>query len=161
MSDTVTRASARTGGKHLVFRLNGEDYGLPVLSVREIHQMMAVTPVPRTPSFIKGVANLRGKVLPVTDLRERLGMPHSEDAGLQAIIVVSVAGIEMGLIVDKVSEVADIASEDIEETPSFGPKIDTNFIAGIGKRGGNILLLLNLEKLFTNDELNNLKNERS
>ena len=133
----VVTTDARTrAGKYLTFILADEVYGLEILKVREIIGMMDITAVPRTPAFVKGVINLRGKVIPVVDLRAKFGMPVAEKTEETCIIVVDVAGVEMGIMVDKVSEVLNIAEKDIEDAPSFGVNVDTDFILGMGKAAG-------------------------
>ncbi len=141
------------GGKYLTFRLAGEEYGLEILRVREIIGMMDITPVPRTPSFVMGVINLRGKVIPVTDLRQKFNMAPSERTALSCIIVVDVGKIEMGIVVDSVSEVLDIDSANIEDAPSFGLDVNTDFILGMGKTSDRVTILLDISKVLTGDEL--------
>ena len=115
--------------------------------------MMDITAVPRTPEFVKGVINLRGKVIPVVDLRLKFGMASAEHTAETCIIVVDVGEVEMGIIVDKVSEVLDIAGEDIEEAPSFGVNVDTEFILGIGKVGEKVTILLDIDKVLAGTEM--------
>jgi purine-binding chemotaxis protein CheW len=128
MEQAAAIRSYDRSGKYLVFHLGREEFGMGVLSVREIIGMMAITAVPRTPGFIKGVINLRGKVIPVVDLRLKFGLEEGQRTDETCIIVVDVGSIEMGIIVDKVSEVLNIAAGDIEDTPSFGTSVDTAFI---------------------------------
>jgi purine-binding chemotaxis protein CheW len=141
------------GGKYLTFSLAGEEYGLEILRVREIMGMMDITPVPRTPAFVMGVINLRGKVIPVTDLRRKFNMPPSERTPLTCIIVVDVGKIEMGIVVDSVSEVLDIDSANIEEAPSFGLEVNTDFILGMGKTSERVTILLSIAKVLTGEEI--------
>ncbi len=150
--DASQTAGTDRGGKYLTFRLDAEEYGLEILKVREIMGMMEVTRVPRTPDFVRGVINLRGKVIPVMDLRQKFGMPSIEDTDLTCIIVVDIGELEMGIIVDKVSEVLDIAGEDIEDAPSFGASVDTDFILGMGKSEGRVTILLDIAKVLTGEE---------
>ncbi len=144
------------GGKYLTFVLLEEEYGLEILKVREIIGMMDITAVPRTPTFVRGVVNLRGKVIPVIDLRCKFGMQTAEATDETCIIVVDVGNVEMGIIVDKVSEVLDIASEDIEPPPQFGVSVDTDFILGMGKTNNRVTILLDISKVLTGDDLNTL-----
>ncbi|MEW6439867.1 MAG: chemotaxis protein CheW [bacterium] len=150
------RAGAGLAGKYLTFRLGAEEYGLEILKVREIIGLMNVTPVPRTPHYIRGVINLRGKVIPVIDLRRRFRMEEVEDTEQTCIIVVEVAAqgeaAEMGVLVDTVSEVLDIGQTEIQQTPSFGEGIDTDFILGLAKAKGSVKILLNLEQVLTQQE---------
>jgi len=140
-------------GKYLTFILNNEEYGLEILKVREIIGVMDITPVPQTPSFIKGIINLRGKVIPVVDLRLKFVMPEIEYTKETCIIVVDISNRLMGIIVDTVSEVLDIAAKDIEPTPSLGSDIKTDFILGMGKIKGKVKILLDIDRVLTLDEL--------
>ncbi|MGB9589129.1 MAG: chemotaxis protein CheW [Armatimonadota bacterium] len=137
------------GGKFLTFFLAGEEYGLEILKVQEIIGMMPITSVPRTPSFIKGVINLRGKIIPIVDLRLKLEMESKEQTEETCTIVVQANGVEVGLVVDKVSEVLDIAEEDIEDAPAFGSSIQSDYILGIGKSEGRVKLLLDIDKVLS------------
>ena len=138
-------------GKYLTFFLGNEEYGLQILTVHEIIGMMPVTRVPRTPEFIKGVLNLRGKVIPVVDLRIRFNMEVKEAADV-CIIVVQVRGIQMGIVVDRVSEVVNIAAEEIEPPPSFGYDVSTEFLLGLGKSQGRVKMLLDIDHVLTDTE---------
>lgn len=140
-------------GKYLTFVLRGEEYGLEILKVREIIGVLDITPVPQTPAFVKGVINLRGKVIPVVDLRLKFGMPAAEYTKETCVIVVDGNGILMGTVVDTVSEVIDIAGKDIEPAPSFGGKISANFILGMGKIKGKVKILLDIDRVLSAEEL--------
>jgi purine-binding chemotaxis protein CheW len=154
---SATEASARQrAGKYLTFSLAGEEYGLEILKVREIIGMMDITAVPRTPPFIKGVINLRGKVIPVVDLRLKFGLAEGERTDETCTIVVDVGSVEMGIIVDKVSEVLDIPSGDIEDTPSFGTNVNTEFILGMGKASGKVTILLDISKVLCREDLQSI-----
>jgi purine-binding chemotaxis protein CheW len=150
---TETTGQAGKAGKYLTFGLNDEQYGLEILKVREIIGLMDITSVPRTPEYVKGVINLRGKVIPIVDLRLKFTMPEAEPTEQTCVIVVDVHGTEMGIIVDQVSEVLDIAGEQIEESPSFGASVDTDFILGMGKAGDKVTILLNICKVLSNEEV--------
>ncbi|MBU0719296.1 MAG: chemotaxis protein CheW [Planctomycetota bacterium] len=139
-------------GKYLTFLLAGEEYGLEILKVREIIGMMDVTKVPQTPDFVEGVINLRGKVIPVIDLRSKFDLKRTEYNDQTCIIVVDV-GTLMGIIVDTVQEVHDIAGGSIEPPPTLGAAVDTTFILGMGKVGNDIKILLDIGKVLTTDEL--------
>ncbi len=142
------------GGKYLTFFLDREEYGLEILKVREIIGMMDITPVPRTPKFICGVINLRGKVVPVVNLRTKFGMETIETNGETCIIVVQAEDIEMGIVVDRVSEVIDIPTSAIQPPPAFGNKgISISYLLGIGKTENSIKLLLNIDKVLSRAEL--------
>jgi len=151
------RQEQEIGGKFLTFFLEDEEYGIEILKVQEIIGMMSVTPVPRTPSFVRGVINLRGNVMPIIDLRLKFGMPAIAQTEETCIIVVRAQGVEMGIIVDKVSEVLDIATEEIDPVPSFGATVDTAYILGIGKAAGNVKLLLHIDKVLSTDEVVDLR----
>jgi purine-binding chemotaxis protein CheW len=148
LDSTKTRA-----GKYLTFVLANESYGLEILKVREIIGLMSITAVPRTPNFVKGVINLRGKVIPVVDLRLKFGMAEAQHTEETCIIVVQVGSIEMGILVDKVSEVLNIQGQDIEDAPSFGTEVNTDFILGMGKTNGKVTILLDIAKVLTQEEV--------
>lgn len=144
------------GGKFLTFQLGGEVYGLEILKVQEIMGLIAITRVPKTPEFIRGVINLRGKVIPVVDLRVKFGMERKEDTDRSCIIVIQVLRrgrrITMGAIVDEVSEVIDISGDQVEPTPEFGSVVDTEFILGIGKVDQKVVLLLDVDRVLSGEE---------
>ena len=144
-------------GKYLTFKLANEDYGIFLLKVREIIGMMPITSVPKTPAFIKGVINLRGKVIPVTDLRMRFDMPEADYTDRTCIIVVEVAGqdtaIQMGIVVDAVTEVLPVKAEEIEVPPEFGAKVDTRYILGMANMDGTVKILLDIDRVLTEDEI--------
>ncbi len=152
MTSTIERPVNTLGGKYLTFFLAGEEYGVEILRVQEIISMMPITRVPRTPPYIRGVINLRGKVIPIMDLREKFGMPASTEPE-QVMIVVQVGGVQIGVVADKVSEVASIASEDIDPTPDFGAEFHTEFLLGLGKSNGRLRLLLDIERVLSTDEV--------
>jgi len=149
------------GGKYLTFRLGEEEYGIGILKIKEIIGMMPITSVPRTPEFVKGVINLRGKVIPVVDLRLRFGMEEMDYNDRTCIIVVEIQGEEgqkiiMGIVVDSVSEVLNIKDEEIEDTPDFGGTLDTKYILGIAKVDGGVKILLDIDSVLSQEELNSL-----
>jgi purine-binding chemotaxis protein CheW len=157
---TEIRTTDARGGKYLTFGLGREEYGLEILKVREIFGYMDITAVPHTPAHVKGVINLRGQVISVIDLRSRFGMPAAERTEETCIIVVEVTSggrqINMGLIVDRVSEVLNIPGANIEDTPGFGVNIDTSFILGIGKVGTNVKILLDIDRVLSHGEIQNI-----
>lgn len=156
-----TSIGSMLAGKYLTFKLAEEEYGLAILKVQEIIQMQAVTKVPRTPENVRGVINLRGKVIPVIDLRRKFGFEAAKDTAKTCIIVVQISQgdgiVVMGIIIDEVKEVLDIRAENIEETPSFGANIDTEFIMGMGKIGTNVKILLDIDKVMSAQELSAIK----
>ncbi len=143
-------------GKYLTFTMADEEYGIGILKVKEIIGLMPVTPVPRTPEYIKGVINLRGKVIPVIDLRLRFGMPQADYTERTCIIVVDVEAssgqLQMGIVVDAVSEVANIKGDEVEPTPSFGTDLDTEYILGIAKTESGVKILLDIDKVLNQEE---------
>jgi purine-binding chemotaxis protein CheW len=140
-------------GKYLTFVIGNETYGVGILNVREIIGMMEITAVPQTPAFVKGVVNLRGKVIPVIDLRLKFGMQEKEPTQETCTIVVEVHGVQMGVIVDTVSEVLDIAESQIEDAPRFGTSVNTDFLLGMGKVNDEVKLLLDIEQVLSSEEL--------
>ncbi len=146
-----------SAGKYLTFKLGPEAYGIGILKVQEIIGMLAVTRMPRTPAYVRGVVNLRGKVIPVLDLRLKFGMEGRQDTDRTCIIVVQLqsAGsiVTMGIIVDEVSEVLDVTAEQIEPPPSFGMAVDVSFISGMGKVGQKVVLLLDADRILMRQEL--------
>lgn len=146
------KASAGTR-KYLTFVLGEEEYGLDILKVKEIIGLMEITRVPQMPDFVRGVINLRGRIIPVIDLRSRFGLPEQEDTRETCIIVVDLNGVLMGVVVDRVSEVLDLNLEDIEETPEFGAEVDTDFITGMGKYEDRVIMLLDIGKVLLGEEM--------
>lgn len=162
VSETASPTEQTTSGKYLTFTLADEDYGVGILMIKEIIGMMPVTTVPHTPEFIKGVINLRGKVIPVIDLRLKFGMEKMEYTERTCIIVIELKGqstgsILVGTVVDSVSEVLNIKAEEIENTPSFGTKISTDYILGMAKMEGGVKILLDIHKVLSKDEVTMLE----
>ena len=155
--DKNDASTEERAGKYLTFRLAAEEYGLEILKVREIIGLMNITKVPRTPDYIRGVINLRGKVIPVLALRNKFGMGLTEDTEETCIIVVEVnldgESVMMGTVVDAVSEVLDIQADEIEDAPAFGTDVDTNFILGIGKVKNEVKILLDIDEVLTARDL--------
>lgn len=158
MSDEATVEEDAGGGlkglagKYLTFALANEEYGISILKVREIIGLMEITAVPQTPDFVKGVINLRGRVIPVLELRTKFGMVAQEYNDRTCIIVVEVNGatstIQVGMLVDSVSEVLNILEDELEESPSFGStQMDTDCILGMGKVKGEVKILLDVNQV--------------
>jgi purine-binding chemotaxis protein CheW len=149
-------------GKYLTFSLESEEYGIGILKVKEIIGMLPITSVPRTPEFVKGVINLRGKVIPVIDLRSKFDMKSISYNDRTCIIVVEIDASEstvlIGIVVDTVSEVLNIKEDEIEETPAFGTKLDTRYILGMAKQDGGVKILLNIDKVLSSDEMAAIQN---
>lgn len=144
-------------GKYLTFTLANEEYGIGILQIKEIIGMMPITTVPRTPDFVKGVINLRGKVIPVIDLRLRFGIEATEYSDRTCIIVVEIEGETgktlIGIVVDTVSEVLNIKSNEIEETPPLGSGLNSDYIFGIAKMEGGVKILLDIDKILRSEEI--------
>jgi purine-binding chemotaxis protein CheW len=155
--DQAVKATADREGKYLTFTLADEAYGIGILKIREIIGMMPITSVPLTPPFVKGVINLRGKVIPVVDLRLRFDMEAAEYSERTCIIVVEIEGqagtIQIGIVVDAVSEVLNIKAEDIEETPTFGVKLHTEYILGMAKMERSVKILLDIDRVLNSEEV--------
>lgn len=145
------------GGKYLTFTLGNEEYGIGVIKVKEIIGMMPVTPVPRTPDFVLGVINLRGKVIPVIDLRLRFDMESVEYTDRTCVIVVEIESpsgpVMVGIVVDSVSDVLNIKEEDIEADLTFGTSLDTEYIFGMAKLESGLKILVDIDKVLNSGEL--------
>lgn len=153
---TVTADLSSLGGKYLTVNLEGESYAIAVLKVREIIRIQKITPVPQMPEYVKGVINLRGRVVPVVDLRVKFGL-KAEMADRTCIVVVQVAlpqgrAVHMGVIVDSVEEVVTLNASDIEPTPDFGTRIDTNYLLGMAKVKGQVKTLLDIDRVVAPPE---------
>lgn len=131
----------------VVFKLGREDYGVSILQVQEIKRIMDITRVPHAPDFIKGVINLRGSVLPVIDLKKRLGLPPGDYTDNTRIIIIKVEEIVVGIIVDAVSEVTAIEQSSIEATQSVVSGVNAQYLSGVGKLADRLIILLNLETI--------------
>jgi purine-binding chemotaxis protein CheW len=158
--DQAVKVMADKEGKYLTFTLAEEEYGIGILKIKEIIGMLPITSVPQTPDFVKGVINLRGKVIPVMDLRLRFGMMSIDYTERTCIIVVEITGqtgtILVGIVVDAVSEVLNIKGDDIEKTPTFGTKLNTDYILGMAKMEGGVKILLDIDQVLSSDELSML-----
>lgn len=152
-----TQALHNLEGKYLTFTLANEDYGLEILKVREIIGMQDITAIPQTPPYIKGVINLRGRVIPVIDLRLKFGLPSQEYGERTCIIVVEVktrlGPVQVGVVVDAVSEVLNVNGADIEPAPALGSRVNTRYILGIAKARGTIKILLDIDRVLNSEEL--------
>lgn len=151
---TIGTDTQRLAGKHLTFILGRECYGVPVLKVREIIRLCDITPVPQMPDYIKGVLNLRGKIIPVADLRIKFKLASDKNTDLTCIVVVQVTLPDksptlMGLIVDAVEEVVNLSAADIEPTPDFGAALEADYILGMAKVKGSVKTLLDIDKVVT------------
>ena len=151
------RSLEQIQGKYLTFKLADEEYGLEIIRVKEIIGIMSVTTLPKTPDFVKGVINLRGKVIPVIDLRLKFTMPEKDYDDKTCIIVVEVGfdsdNVQIGIIVDAVSEVINVTVDELEPTPKFGVEVDTSFILGMAKSKGSVRTLLDVNSVLTSNEM--------
>ena len=147
-------------GKYLVFHLGREEFGIKVLKVREIMGVLDITAVPQTPEYVKGVINLRGKVIPVVDLRLKFGLPEAEYTQRTCIIVVQVQSephsMLMGIVVDGVAEVLNLTAGDIEDTPDFGQGVATPYLLGMAKIKYSVKILLDIDQVMNSQELHGL-----
>ena len=145
-------------GKYLIFHLSGEEFAIRVLEVREIMGLQDITSVPQTAAYMRGVINLRGKVIPVIDLRLKFGLPEAEYTQRTCIIVVNVqsaaeGALVMGIIVDGVAEVLNLTTQDIEDTPAFGDGMTVPYLLGMAKVGGKVKILLDIDHVLTSQEV--------
>jgi purine-binding chemotaxis protein CheW len=145
-------SSPATGGKYLTLFLGAEEYGIEILKVQEIIRVLPITRVPRMPAFVRGVINLRGRIVPVLELRERFGMDRSAEARENCIIVVRTGSLSLGMLVDRVNEVMTVADGEIEPVPDFGVAVDTKDLLGVARRGERVVLLLDIDRAVTRDE---------
>ncbi len=143
--------------RYLTFYLGDEQYGIAIDKIKEIIAMMKVTSVPKTPSFMKGVINLRGSIIPVVDTRLRFGMENRESDMHTTIIIIEVEKVNIGFIVDRVEEVSSIDPSNLSEAPKFGSNVDTDFISGVAQIEDDVVMILDVLKLFEADELVSLE----
>ena len=147
-----TGVDFQRAGKYLTFKLADEEYGLEILKVKEIIGLMNITKVPQTPESVRGVINLRGKVIPVTDLRVKFSMEKIEDTNATCIIVVDVSrnriNTLIGILVDSVSEVMEIREDEIEDAPAFGAEVNTDYILGMSKTKDKVIMLLDINRVL-------------
>jgi purine-binding chemotaxis protein CheW len=161
MSEDATGGTAKADHgqdlKFLRFELAGEYYGLDILKIMEINGMMDITAVPQTPRFMKGLINLRGKVIPVIDLRLKFGLPEEAYSERTSIIVIEFKTLggttQMGIVVDRVSEVITINSADIDPAPEFGTRLKSEYIKGMAKTRTHVIIILDIDLILTDQEL--------
>jgi purine-binding chemotaxis protein CheW len=150
------RSMVGTGKQFVSFLLSGEEYAIDIMRVQEIIRISSITRVPKMPDFVEGVINLRGKVIPVVDLRARFELEKQEDDKHSRIVVVELSGKITGLIVDSVSQVLNISNDEIEPAPSIGSKVSSEFILGVGKVGERLIILLEIDKILSGQEISEL-----
>lgn len=157
MSDaTVGEASSQTvakAGRYLTFGLNKQTYAVSIMAVREINQLTEITAVPRTPPFILGVMNLRGKIVPVADLRLKFGMMKTEFSRQTCIVVIETDLGHVGMVVDEVNDVVELQATQIEPPPKLGPTDDMRFLMGIGKVQDRVLILIDIHSALSSREI--------
>lgn len=151
-SNLTKERTPSTAGKYLTFRLGEEYYGISVMKVREIIKLVTITAVPQMPGHVKGVVNLRGRIIPVVDLPVKFGMNEAARTERTCIVVVQVGSANrdatsLGLIVDSVDEVLNLVAADIEETPDFGTAVDTSYLLGMGTIKGKVVSLLDIDRV--------------
>lgn len=156
----ATTASSAEIAQYLTFLLGGEMYAVGILNVKEIIEYGQLTEIPMMPAFIRGVINLRGSVVPVIDLSARFGGQQTEASRRTCIVIIEIGHDEerhdIGVVVDAVSEVLEVSSADIEPAPSFGAKIRADFIEGMGKIGGKFVIILNIQRVLSVEEISTL-----
>ncbi len=160
VNETAAAQADTRAGKYLTFHLSNEEFGIRVLKVREIMGLQEITAVPQTPMHIKGVINLRGKVVPVIDLRLKFGLPAAEYTQRTCIIVTQLQGesghVLMGIVVDGVSEVLNLSAGEIEDTPDFGEELNGGYLLGMAKVKGKVKILLDIDRVLSTQDLHNL-----
>jgi purine-binding chemotaxis protein CheW len=150
---TSAIAFASEGSQYLTFTMADEEYGVEILKVQEIKGYSAITPIPNTPVYVKGVMNLRGTIIPVIDLRAKLAMAEGQYNQFTAIVVLTVGAKTMGLVVDAVSDVLKIPRAEIQAAPDFGAAVDARFINGMAKAGDKLVVLLDIERVLGGGEV--------
>ena len=165
LTEKITDAAKHVTGKeekYLTFNLSAEEYGINILKVKEIIGIMPCTALPQTPEFVRGVINLRGKVIPIIDLRLRFSMEEADYTEQTCIIVVEITKqeetVHVGIVVDSVSEVLNIKGNDVEETPQFGAAVSTDFILGMAKMEGSVKILLDIDRVLAAEEIARIEN---
>ncbi|MDP3823989.1 MAG: chemotaxis protein CheW [Burkholderiales bacterium] len=149
----AANTAQHVGGEFLTFRLGGEEYGIDILKVQEIRSYEPPTRIANAPAFIKGVVNLRGVIVPIVDLRLRLGCESAEYSALTVVIVLNVKGRVVGAVVDSVSDVLELAKDAIKPAPEMASAVDASFITGIGSVGERMLILMDIEGLMASQEM--------
>ena len=149
----AAHSTQHLGGEFLTFHLGAEEYGIDILKVQEIRSYEPPTRIANAPAFIKGVVNLRGVIVPIVDLRLRLGCENAEYSAITVVIVLNVKGRVVGAVVDSVSDVLELAKDTIKPAPEMASAVDASFITGIGSVGERMLILLDIEGLMVSEEM--------
>jgi len=158
MSEQTNQLFKGSGGKLLTLHIDGQEYGIQILETREVVGLMDIESVPKTPHFMKGIINLRGKIIPIIDLRIKFGFEAQEDSMESCIIVVDVHHKLTGAIVDQLEGVLNIEESQFEERPHLGTNIQADYILGMAKIGKRVITVLNMEKVLSNEELQQTHN---
>jgi purine-binding chemotaxis protein CheW len=161
ISPVAARGVDQRAGKYLIFRLGSEEFGISVLQAREILSLQEITAVPNTPEHVKGVINLRGKIIPVVELRRKFRMPAGDYSANTCIIVAQVnrgqESMQIGMVVDSVCEVANLHANEIEDAPDFGETVDTPWLMGIARKKNGVRILLHVDQVLSSSELDGLE----
>lgn len=157
-SDDTRSFEHELAGKYLTFQLKSEMYGCPISPINDIIEMKDITGVPQTRDYVEGVINLRGTVIPVINLRQKFGIEKGEYTRQTCIVVVELDDLQTGLIVDQVEEVLEVSDDQVDPAPSMGQEINREFISGMGKLNDDVIVLLNLNKVLTEEEAEELQN---
>ena len=144
-----TQYTPNSTHQFLTFALGQEEYGVEILKIQEIKGYSAVTPLPNAPSYVKGVLNLRGTIVPIVDLRQKFGLPEAPYTAFTVIVVVQVQGKTLGFVVDAVSDVLTVPSEAIQPTPDLHGQVDTSFLNGLAQSGEKLVILLDIDQVLT------------
>ena len=152
-TEPAAAAAARMANEFLTFKLGSEEYGIEILKVQEIRGYDAITHIANAPEFIKGVVNLRGIIVPIIDMRIKFNLGKAEYDQFTVVIILNVAGRVMGIVVDGVSDVINLAAEQVRPAPEFGSTIDTEYIMGLGTVDSRMLILADIEKLMTGSDM--------
>ncbi len=153
----LLNSSSTGGNQYVTFNINDEEYGIEIKSVQEITGYRELTVLPNTPEYVKGILNLRGNVIPVMDPRIKFGMPEVEYDKTSVVIIFNAAGKTVGMIVDRISDVLTIDRKSIEETPDMAVDLNVQFLDGVGKVGEKFVILLDVSKIFSQDEIEKLQ----
>lgn len=156
MAQEAKKNADAQGQRWVTFKLERETYGINVTQVREVLRMTEIAPVPGAPNYVLGIINLRGNVVTVMDARKRLNLPSVETDDASRIVIIEVDGQEVGILVDSVAEVVDLPNSEIEPAPSVGNDETSRYIQGVTSRDGQLLILVDLNKLLTQEEMHEI-----